>query len=285
MAGAQQSIYDACLAALREGDRDRYLCALLTPEHARGPVSALYAFNLEIARIRENITEPMMGEVRLQWWRDLFDGETHGDARANPIAAALLETVEQHSLAPGPFQNMIDARQFDLYDDPMPDRNAFEGYAGETACALIQLCVNVLSPERAGETSDASGHAGVAQLVAGSLLLLPMHRTRGQVYIPGDIISACGLDRERFLAGDEKASIGQAIAGFVALGREHLAAARNHFNAIADERIAAFLPVATAERVFDRAEKVGADLLTNPLQIPQWRRQWRYWRAASRGRL
>ncbi|MCP4317531.1 MAG: phytoene/squalene synthase family protein [Hyphomicrobiales bacterium] len=285
VAGAQASIYDVCLSALRDGDRDRYLCALLTPEHARGASSALYAFNLEIARVRENITEPMMGEVRLQWWRDLFDGKVHGDAIANPIAAALLETVERYALRPEPFQNMIDARQFDLYDDPMPDRNAFEGYAGETASALIQLCVNVLSPERASGTADIAGHAGVAQLVAGTLLWLPVHRARGQVYVPGDILTACGLDRESFLAGDRTEAIDQALSAFVALGREHLAVARSQSEAVTAESFAAFLPVATAEQVFSRAEKFGAALLEEPIQIPQWRRQWRYWRAVSRGRL
>ncbi|MEX3009194.1 phytoene/squalene synthase family protein [Hoeflea sp. TYP-13] len=285
MAEALDSIYDICLSALREGDRDRYLCALLTPDHARGAVSALYAFNLEIARVRDNITEPMMGEVRLQWWRDLFDGNAHGEAHANPIAAAVMETVERYDLSPVPFRNMIDARQFDLYDDPMPDRNAFEGYAGETASALIQLGANVLSADGALQTANAAGHAGVAQLAAGTLLLLPVHRARGQVYVPADILAACGLDREAFLGGEKRDAINQAISGFVALGREHLAAARANIETIVPECLPAFLPVAVAGQVFDRAEKLGAGLMDQPLQVPQWRRQWRFWRAANRGSI
>ena len=276
---------DQCLAALRAGDRDRYLCALLTPHGARGAVSALYAFNLEIARIRENITEPTMGEVRLQWWRDFMEGSPHGAAQANPIAAALAATIDRHGLSIAPFLNMIAARQFDLYDDPMPDRNAFEGYAGETASALIQLCVSVLSPDAARSSADAAGHAGVAQLVAGTLLLMPVHRSRGQVYIPGDLLRATGLDRDGFLAVRNDDAIGQAISAFVSLGREHLIAARAKMEPLPPESFAAFLPLAVAEPVFDRAERLGAALLSQPLQFPQWRRQLRFWRAARRGRL
>lgn len=274
-----------CLAALRAGDRDRYLCALLTPDDKRGAISALYAFNLEIARVRENITEPMMGEVRLQWWRDLLDGETHGSAEANPIAASLMAAIADHNLPKAPLLNMIAARQFDLYDDPMPDRTAFEGYAGETASTLLQLCVNVIDPDAARHSAGAAGHAGVAQLVAGTLLLLPIHRSRGQLYIPGDLLRAAGLDRDTFLSGADTDAVSQAVSAFISLGREHLAQARLQFSGLPKGCISAFLPVATAEQVYNRAEKAGATVLSTPLEISQWRRQWRYWRGAARGRF
>ena len=282
---ADPGTLEHCLAALRAGDRDRFLCALLTPEPVRGSISALYAFNLELARIRDSITEPMMGEVRLQWWRDLIGGKAHGEAQANPVAAGLLSALQEHRLPPATLANMIEARQFDLYDDPMPDRTTFEGYAGETASALIQLCVQVLSPEDAGQPATAAGHAGVAQSVAGALLLLPTHRARGQVYIPGDILAASGLDREAFLQGRDGASIEQAFAGFVALGREHLSAARAASKDVSEASFAAFLPMVTVQQVFDRAEGAGAALLSQPLQIAQWRRQWHFWRAARKGRF
>ena len=114
---------------------------------------------------------------------------------------------------------------------------------------------------------------------------MPAHRARGQVYLPGDILTACGLDRDSFLDGKDSAAIGQALAGFTALGREHLASARAAAGDVAPEGFAAFLPVATAEQVFDRAERAGPALLTQPLQFAQWRRQWRFWRAARLGRF
>lgn len=275
----------ACLSLLREGDRDRYLCALLAPDQARGSLASLYAFNLELARVRELVSEPMLGEVRMQWWKDLLDGEAHGEASGHPVAAALLESIEKYQLSRPALINMIEARRFDLYDDPMPDRNTFEGYAGETASTLIQLSTQVLDASDNADTATAAGHAGVAQLVAGVLQLMPLHRSRGQVYVPGDILAATGLDREGFLSIKDSARLEQALLAFIALGREHLGRARNSMTAVSACNFAAFLPVTTASMVFDRAEASGASLLEKPLRVPQWRRQIRFWNAARRRRL
>ncbi len=148
-----------------------------------------------------------------------------------------------------------------------------------------RCCTSNTSCQAADRTSTAAGHAGVAQSIAGALLLLPVHRSRGQVYLPADILSASGLNRDGFLDGTDSVAIGQAIAGFIALGREHLAAARAAVETVPEEAFAAFLPVATAEQVFERAERTGATLLSEPLRFPQWRRQWRFWRAARKGRF
>ncbi|KAJ0345144.1 hypothetical protein COL154_013972 [Colletotrichum chrysophilum] len=108
----------------------------------------------------------------------------------------------------------------------MPDRTTFEGYAGETASAIIQLSALVISPERARLASDAAGHAGVALAVAGAMMLMPIHRSRGQVYLPGDILSATGLDPQSFLEQGNREAVTKAVEAFADLGREHLAKAR-----------------------------------------------------------
>jgi len=69
--------------------------------------------------VREAVSNPMAGEIRLQWWRDALQGEARGDVRANPVAAALEETIRANRLGRQPFVDLIDARVFDLYEDPM----------------------------------------------------------------------------------------------------------------------------------------------------------------------
>jgi 15-cis-phytoene synthase len=261
-----------CLAMLRETDRDRYLACLLSPEDKRGALAALYAFNAEIARIRDVVREPLPGEIRLQWWRDLLEGAAQGDAGGNPLAAALLETVERYLLPRQTLVAMTEARIFDLYDDALPDRNALEGYSGETASALIQLAGLVLSPEAASKATEAAGHAGVAQSIAGLLMLLPIHNRRRQIYVPLDILSATGLDRDSFLAGEDKVRISAAIEAFAGLGLEHLEKARRA-GPVPATLFPAFLPVALSEPVLKRAKKLGAGAFADGLQQPQWRRQ------------
>ena len=130
---------------LRDNDRDRYFASLVIPETARSAVQALYAFNADVASIRDRAREPAPGEIRLQWWADALKGEGHGAVRSNPIAAELLDAVAAYRLPTGPLLRLIEARRFDLYDDPMPDLQRFEGYAGETASVLLQLDAMILN--------------------------------------------------------------------------------------------------------------------------------------------
>ncbi len=270
---------DICLATLRDTDRDRYLACLLSPEDKRGALAALYAFNAEIARVRDMVREPLPGEIRLQWWRDLLEGSASGDSTGNPVAAGLLEAIETYRLPRQTLVDMIEARIFDLYDDPLTDRNALEGYAGETASALIQLASLILSAGEAAKSAEAAGHAGVAQAIAGFLLLMPIHRRRHQLYLPLDILSATGLDRDTFLAGEDRPRISAAIEAFAGLGLEHLGKARRS-GRVPAAIFPAYLPVSLAEPVLRRAARAGASVLDTALQLPQWRRQVRLMKAS-----
>jgi phytoene synthase len=175
---------------------------------------------------------------------------------------------------------MTEARIFDLYDDPMPGISEFEGYAGETASALIQLTGMVLEPEGAMAAADAAGHAGIAQLVAGCLLLLPTHIARHQVFLPADILLSVGLNSEALLKSEDKVRIAAAIRAFAGYGRDHLAKARAAAaGKLAGPLACAFLPVSLAETIFDRAEKAGYGLLEKSIRPSQLARQWRLWRS------
>src|SRR5438045_9059850 len=108
-----------CETLVRTGDKDRFLATLFAPERARRALFALYAFNLEIAGVREVAREAMPGEIRLQWWREVFSAAGAGDVRAHPVAAALTDTLVRYRLPLASFADLIEARAFDLYDDPM----------------------------------------------------------------------------------------------------------------------------------------------------------------------
>jgi phytoene synthase len=283
MAISRGEAYEACLTTLKSTDIDRYLACLLMPEEKRGAVAALYAFNAELARIRDIIHEPLPGEIRLQWWRDVLEGGGEGDSMANPLAAGLIYAITEHSLPRAALIAMTEARIFDLYDDPMGDTAMFEGYAGETASTLIQLAAMILDPANSQKLADAAGHAGIAQLTAGCLLLLPLHTRRRQVYIPQSILSATGLNPGALLKGEDSSRIEAALAAFIGFGRDHLAKARAAAKGkLTAETNLAFLGVSLADGVFDRACKAGAGLMTRSIQPSQLARQWRFWRASRR---
>src|SRR3954464_4379948 len=111
--------FDYCEELVRAGDKDRFLATLFAPQKYRRALYALYAFNLEVTRTRELAREPMPGEIRLQWWRDALGGAGRGGGDAHPVAAALPVVVVRSRLPPRMFAELIDARSFDLYDEPM----------------------------------------------------------------------------------------------------------------------------------------------------------------------
>jgi phytoene synthase len=269
--------------AVRTADPDRYLSALYAPEDKRDALFALYAFNAEIAGVRDRIREALPGEVRLQWWRDVIDAGTGEGAAGHPLAETLVAMVAAHKLPRQAFDNYLEARIFDLYDDPMPSRTDLEGYCGETASALIQLAALVLDADQAPHFAELAGHAGCAQAIAGLLLLLPRHRARGQCFVPADILAAAGTSPEEFLAGDGGSSAGRVVAAMIALAREHLAAFSRGAPSLPPSLRPAFLPLALTGAYMDRIEKLGPAALSKTPRLPLWLRHWRMFRRATRG--
>ncbi len=277
MTPAQAEVF----SIVRLADSDRYLATLYAPSERRGALFALYAFNAEIAAVRDRIHEPLPGEIRLQWWRDALDDPTA--AAGHPVAAELLEAIRAYHLPVETFGNMIEARIFDLYDDPMPSRTDLEGYCGETAGALIQLCALVLDADAAIASAAAAGHAGCAQAIVGLLRMLPIHRRRGQCYIPVDILQAVGTSRDAFVLGEDRASAARAVAAMAALAREHLTAFQQAAGALPASIRPAYLPLALTGAYLDRIQSGRFDPLEESGAISPWRKHWLLLRRARSG--
>lgn len=276
MAGAPTIVMDA----VRATDHDRYLSALYAPADKRDGLLSLYAFNAEIAGVRDRIHEPLPGEVRLQWWRDVIAA---GAETGNPIADALGATIAANQLPKAAFENMLEARIFDLYDDPMPSRTDLEGYCGETAAALIQLAAMVLDPVAAPGFADLAGRAGCAQAITGLLLLLPLHRRRGQCFIPSDILAAAGTSPEAFIKGEDEAAAKRAVAAMIALARDHLNAFEKVAPTLPVALRPAFLPLALTRAYLDKMEKAGPSPLGTTVKLSTIGRHWVLLRHAMRG--
>ena len=262
---------------VRSGDPERWLSVLYAPEDRRAALLSLYAFNVEVARIRDAVREPLPGEIRLQWWRDAIAAPA-GAMTGNPVADSLRATIAACDLPLAAFDNMLEARIFDLYDDPMPDRTTLEGYCGETAGALIQFAALVLDREAAMAHAALAGHAGCAQAIAGLLRLLPVHRARGQCYVPADILAAAGIDRDTFLAGGPGSD--RAVSAMAALGREHVSAFERGAGALPASLRPAYLPAAFAGAHLSRIEAAPLD---GGRPLSALRRHWIALRKASRG--
>src|SRR6516164_4607503 len=132
-------------ALVRRHDRDRYQTVLFAPAARREALFALYAFNYEIARVRESVTQPMLGQIRLQWWREnIAAAFEDGPVRHHIVVEPLTAVIRQLALTREHFDRLIDARETDLEDAPPTSLAALEDYAAGTSARLVYLALEVL---------------------------------------------------------------------------------------------------------------------------------------------
>ncbi len=283
---ALASDYAHCAELVRAQDRDRFLAALFAPADARPHLLALYAYNVEIARVREVVREALPGEVRLQWWRELIEGHGRGEVTGHPVASALLDTLRRYGLSRGALLNLIEARVFDLYDDAMPSLNDLEGYAGETASALLQLSAHILAAAPRPRLADACGHGGVAIALTGLMRALPVHAARGQCFLPADLLARHGASRAQVVGREATPGVQAVLADLRQRAADHLAKAKA---ALADPALAdvvaqtapAFLTLALVPGDL-RALARARDPFKAVTGLSPLMRQWTLWRAARR---
>lgn len=270
--------FGQCRQLVRYADRDRYLATLYAPEIHRDALFAVYAFQSDLASIRDRAHEPMPGEIRLQWWREVLQGQRDGEAAAHPVAAALRQTISRYSLDIAPLLALIDAHGFDLYDEPMKTIGNFEAYAAKTSTAILELAVHVLAGRRYADTGVIV-NAGTAFALRNILTAFPQHSARRQVYVPTDILNHYGAKLEDAFSGKVTPEWRAALAELRLRARGHLDLTARSITSADPAIMPALLAAAVIRPTLNLMERKNYDPL-HPPELAAWRRQWIIWRAA-----
>jgi phytoene synthase len=270
-----------CEALVRAADKDRFIATLFAPAELRAALYALYAFNVEVARVREVAREPLAGEIRLQWWSDVLGGAGRGDVAANPVAAALLATIERHRLPRSRLDALIEARRFDLYDEPMATLAELERYAEAASAGLMSLAAHVVGGGGGTDGEALIRHAGIAHALAGLLKAFPAHSARGQLYVPLEVLGRHGAGRPDVAGGRATAPLRAALAELRRTARGHLAQAGRLLASAPLSIMPALLPLAPVGPTLSRLERSDHDPFV-AVELAPWRRQLLIWRAARR---
>jgi phytoene synthase len=221
----------------------------------RADLLALLAFNVEIARIADSVSEPQLGLIRQQWWLDTLDAIEQGDAVDHPVAAALAATVAAYRLPVEPLRQLVIAREADLHGAPMGDLDALEAYLGATSSVLIQLSALILAGSSASSCAEAAGLAGVAHGLATGLA----HPRRRPMLLPP------AMD----------------LGALIAHARQRLDDARRASRTMPRQALPAFLPASLTELYLDWLAR-DPDV---PAQPSQFRRQLTMWWRARQDRF
>ncbi len=232
-----------CAELVRRHDPDRFFTALFAPPARREALFTLYAFNHELARAREVVSEPMLALIRLQWWREVVLGTPKRHEVATPLAAM----IAQGLLLPADLLAMIDGREAEA-DPAMPDRAAWDAYLSATAGAVMIAAGRALGADDSALARLA--RLGAAHGIAGQLRNVSILARAGRVLLPQDVLGAHGLTVHDVTAGRGEDNLRAALAELAREGQAVLASARGPLPRAV---IAAALPAVLARRDLTRA--------------------------------
>ena len=287
-AGARSGPSEGALsltALVRRHDRDRYQTALFAPSDRREALLALYAFNYEIARVRETVTQPMLGQIRLQWWREVLDAAYAGaPPRHHQVVEPLTAAIREFPLSRELFDRLIDGRERDLVDEPPASLAALEDYAEASSVPLIHLALEALGA-RTPDLDAIARDVGIGYALAGLLRAMPFHARAGRIYIPADIAARDGIDPADYAAARATRGLRTAVRTIAEAAAQHLRATRAHRADIPPPALAALLPAIIASRYLARLERAGYDPFAPALGAPDPLQIWRLSFAAWRGRF
>lgn len=279
MSGADEQAAAFCAAAVREHEFPRYAATLFAAPEQRRALLALYAFAGELARVRDHVTQPLPGEIRLQWWIDALTGEGHGGTEGHPVLAELKRATARFDLPVDDLTRIVDAWLFDLYDDPIPTEAALDAQFAGTRSQLFRLGAQVCGGKSLAVSAELIRHAGLAEGLAWMIAMLPRHASRRQLYLPGELLELNGVSTADLFAGKATPALRRVIAYLVHEARNHLAAVADGLDAAPGELHPAFLPLAGVGRQLARLERVEFD----PFRAAPSSRLailWAAWRAA-----
>lgn len=266
---------------VRRDDHDRYLTALLAPAAVREDLLALYAFNAEVAKVRESVSETLIGRMKLQWWRDVIAAayEGGGAPKGNPVVTALAGIIARHTLARDDFETLLDTRVRDMDDEAFHTALDLEAYAEGTSAPLTALALQILGA-RDAQSRGAGRHVAIAWALTGMLRAVLFHARANHVLLPEDLLARESLTPHDVQERRNAARLARVVAEVAQTAEAHLAKARAH-TGVPRRAVPALLPATLADRYLDGLRRRAYDVFDprHALQRPAVGRLiWNAWR-------
>lgn len=197
---SRQNPFGSHADLVRKFDPDRYLLTMLMPVKFHDALLALFAFNHEIAKTREVVTETRLGLIRLQWWRDAIDEIYAGKTpRKHEVVAPLADAITRYGLSRNHFETLLYAREFDL-EDVLPETlEGLSHYADFTTTPLFALAMEVM--DEGGIDVNIIQPVAVNYALVNLMRVIPYHANQRRCYIPSAILDETGQSMNKLYNG------------------------------------------------------------------------------------
>lgn len=273
-----QSHTDYCAEQVRTYDYHRYFAATFAHGETRRGLVALYAFNLEIASIRERVSEALLGQMRLQWWRDTIGEIYDGTVRNHAVVAELAWSIEAFDLPRDGLEKMIDGRMFDLEDEPPEDSGALTVYASATSGRLAAMAAHICGQSRVADSADS---LGTSWGMVGLLRALPYQAAQRRVYLPKDILRTTGLSVDDLIERRNPAGTKAAVEAMVGV----IERSRPEASRLTRTVRPAVAYAALVDPYLRRLKRAGYDVYAGDFEMSRLSGQVRIFRASMSGKV
>ncbi|KAL3064926.1 hypothetical protein OYC64_001039 [Pagothenia borchgrevinki] len=270
-----------CLDLVRSRDYDGFVSSLLLPVEARRSSLALRAFNVELAQVKDSVSQKSIGLMRMHFWKSAIEEIYRDDPPNQPVSAELWRAVRKHCLTKRWLLRIITEREKDLDDRAYRTLQELEKYSENTQSSLIYLLLECLGVTNV-HADHAASHIGKAQGIVTCLRATPYHSGRRKVYLPMDICMLHGASQEDFIRGSRDQNVRDVAYDIASQAHVHLQHARSFSHNVPEAANLAFLQTVVLEDYLQRVRRADFDVFhpslkkRNPLlPIQLYLRSWK----------
>lgn len=271
-----------CAGLVRNHDPDRFLSTLFAPVDRREALFAVYAFAHETGKTAQVVSEPAVGMIRLQWWRETVEDLAVGRVRRHPVAEALADAIETHGLNRDWLLRAIDARERDLEPEPPQDMAALAAHVRAVHEPVFALAFEALD---AGGAGEAAATAGTAWGLAHVCRRVGADAAARRRWLPDAVMREAGARDADLFSGRATKNVRAALDRVAGEARAALAEAQRHAETLPRAVLPAFMPLGLAGQALDRQTRRGGDVLLRPAEPSRPAKQWHLIRCAIRHRV
>ena len=256
-----------CAKIVQTHHRSAYLFGLLSPEHVREHLFALYAFNYEIEHIRTTVSEEMVGMIRLQWWRDAIAALYEGKSRNHDVVQGLEKAIAAGNIKQEDFETYFRAHEEDYSAAPFKDMDALIQYADGASVMLLQFVLKVFDIKEL-EAKEVARYLGRAEFLCNHLRLLPFHLQEGWCTLPESLLHEHGTNSESVLAGEvDLKQIEPVIQALAVQANQAYLDAEKLKKSLSKDAIAAFRMARLLPNQIKQFKRQGASILHTPITL------------------
>uniref|UniRef100_A0A8C7ZCF2 NADH dehydrogenase (ubiquinone) complex I, assembly factor 6 n=1 Tax=Oryzias sinensis TaxID=183150 RepID=A0A8C7ZCF2_9TELE len=254
-----------CVDLVRSRDYEGFLCSLLLPKEVWRSCLTLKAFNVELAQVKDSVSQKTIGLMRMQFWKTALDDIYRDEPPNQPVGTELWKAVKKHNLTKRWLLRIVTEREKDLDDRAYRTLQELETYAEKTHSSLIYLLLECLGV-RDVHADHAASHIGKAQGIVTCLRAIPYHSSRRKVYLPMDICMLHGASQEDFIRGRREQNVRDVVYDIASQAHAHLQHARSFSHNVPAAAFPAFLHTVVLEDYLQRVRKADFDVFHKSLQ-------------------